>query len=351
MKMINTIKKMEFTDFITLGRNRILSGALGLFLSFIVIQNALSQNTQSQGVVQEKPTIMVIPSDIWCIRNGYYDEVLIGDKMEKSMDYKKAFQNNSEIRSFIAALSDYLASLDYPMKLLENQMKSIETDEAYLSLIESKNTGAPVQETAQDILNRRALPDIIFDLDFDKKEEMDLLTVSFTMNVIDAYTNNAIAGYAFDTEKSSGPITTKLTKAVNNFKDNFRNKLNLYLKDIKSNGRKVNIELRIFDGSPVDFETEFEYNGQIAELSDIIYLWFEENTIEGRFNEKSRTATSMVFEEVRMPHSTVSLSGKLRAMRISNYVGGLMNMLRKYDIPCKRIIRGQGKAILIIGDK
>lgn len=52
----------------------------------------------------KKPTIMVIPSDNWCIANGFYSEVNMDGMTTKAMDYQRAFQENSEIRVIISKM-------------------------------------------------------------------------------------------------------------------------------------------------------------------------------------------------------------------------------------------------------
>ena len=112
----------------------------------------------------KKPTIMVIPSDNWCIANGFYSEINMDGVTTKAMDYQRAFQENSEIRVIISKMGDIMAARDFPIKSTEQTLKDMVTDEAYISLIQSKESGSPVQETEIDILNRKARPDIILDL-------------------------------------------------------------------------------------------------------------------------------------------------------------------------------------------
>ena len=56
----------------------------------------------------KKPTIMVLPSEIWCIRNGYvieYDDM--GTKKQLP-DYKKAMQNDVDMRAMVASMADFM---------------------------------------------------------------------------------------------------------------------------------------------------------------------------------------------------------------------------------------------------
>lgn len=299
----------------------------------------------------KKPTIMVIPSDIWCIRNGFYYEVDRDGIKEKAMDYKRAMQENEEIRVIISKMGDIMANQDFPIASLEQALKDISTDKAYISLIQSKETGSPVQETEIDILNRTAKPDIILDLDYKIKRIGPKKQISFNMTAIDAYSKNIISGNTGVGSDSDSPVTTLLEEAVLSYMDNFTAGLQNFFKDMFEKGRIIDVQLQVFDGSPVDFETEFEYNGQIAELADILYVWFEDNTVEGRFDESSRSASSIYYKNVRMPIYGTSLSGKQRANSASSYVNGLINLLRDYGITSKKVVRGQGRVNIIIGEK
>ena len=45
----------------------------------------------------KKPTLMVVPSDVWCNQNGYMLEFDNEGSVQKLPDYKKAFQENSDL--------------------------------------------------------------------------------------------------------------------------------------------------------------------------------------------------------------------------------------------------------------
>lgn len=299
----------------------------------------------------KKPTIMVIPSDAWCIRNGFYSEVDQDGVKVKAMDYQRAFQENSEIRVVIAKMGDIMSSRGFPIKSTEQFLKDIVTDEAYLSLIQSKETGSSVQETEIDILNRKARPDIILDLDYTINRVGPKKQISFNLTAIDAYSRNIISGNTGVGSEASAPVTTLLEEAVLSYMDNFTNGLQIFFDDMFANGRNISVELKLFEGVDFDFEKEYEYNGQVAELADIIYVWFEDNTVRGKFDERSRSATSLIYNDVRMPLMGKSLSGKEREMSASQYANGLVNFIKGYNIPCKKIVRGQGQVILVLGEK
>lgn len=294
---------------------RIKSILLAFFTILTFVYDVMGQAKQ--------PTIMVVPSDIWCIRNGFYTEVNIDGETIKSMDYAKALQENSDIRVLISKMGDIMASKGFPIESMEQRLKDLATDKSYLSLVTSKADGSSIQETEIDILNRIAQPDIIMDLDYEIKRIGPKKQISFNLTAIDAYSKKIISGNTGVGSEANVPITTLLEEAVLSYMDNFVYGLQNHFNDMFAKGRIIDVELKVFDNSAIDFETEFDYNGQLAELAEIIYVWFEDNTVEGRFNEKSRTATSIIYDQVRMPMMGKSLSGKERAMDASRFVNSL----------------------------
>ena len=87
-----------------------------------------------------KPTLMVVPSDVWCNQNGYvttYDnqgsEVVVPD-------YKKAFQNNPDLLLVIGKINTLMADRGFPLKNLETVLRSI-TCRAWMRTPTSKSPG------------------------------------------------------------------------------------------------------------------------------------------------------------------------------------------------------------------
>jgi histidinol phosphatase-like enzyme len=83
----------------------------------------------------KKPTIMVVPSDVWCNTNGYvqeYDE--LGTKKTMS-DYTAALQNSMELKLVIAKINELMADRGFPLKDLEATMNSIARMQAEEALI------------------------------------------------------------------------------------------------------------------------------------------------------------------------------------------------------------------------
>lgn len=302
----------------------------------------------------KKPTIMVVPSDAWCIRNGFIQEFNDQGVVKKVCDYQAAMQNNADIRTLVAAMGEFMAQQDFPIQSLEEELKRMQNQEVDLSVITGKETGAIIAESDYERIIRRAKPDIKLDLDFEVRRIGPKRQVSFNLTAVDAYSSKIISGNTGVGSSSSGAaIETLLQEAVLSFKDNFIAGLLRYFDDLFNNGREITVYLRCFDSSPIDFETEFDYNGQTAELADIIGVWFEENSLNGRFSEAERSANVLRYNQVRIPLYGKSLSGREVAIDATAFARPLANMLKKdpYNVVVKTVPKGLGEIWLILGEK
>ena len=74
----------------------------------------------------KKPELMVIPSDVWCITNGYYIKVENMGMTTKVPNYKQALQENMGLKLAIAKLNDLMAERQFPLQSLEQTIKNLE---------------------------------------------------------------------------------------------------------------------------------------------------------------------------------------------------------------------------------
>mgnify|MGYP004417223939 CR=1 FL=1 len=294
----------------------------------------------------KKPTIMIVPSDIYCINNNFF--TLHNDN--KYPDYKKALQNDSDLRLVIAKLSQMMLERGFSPKDLEQNLKALENEEAELSMMTSKASGAFISETPIDILRRTAKADIILDLDFQIKNEGFEKYINFTLRGLDAYTNEIIGSVV-----GSGPPSSStraeilLEEAVLSEIENFNNQLQSYFYDLFEKGRKIKIVIRVWDSSLIDLEEEYDYNDDFYELSDVIDEWMTDNTKNGMYNTLRSSENVLIYEQVRIDvHDE-----KGRGIDAADFVKGLRRFLRRepFLITTKKYVKGLGEAGFIIGEK
>lgn len=291
---------------------------------------------------------MVIPSDNWCVTNGYVQEYNNQGKRTVSPDYKAALQNSSDLLLVISKINEMMSERGFPLKNLESCLKDLENQSAEDALLTSKGGGASVGETPIDKLKKVARADILIQLSYNVKPYGPKRTLTFNMQGLDAYTNKQIAGASGTSEPSYTPNTEiLLEEAVLMHIDNFNNQLQAHFQDLLENGREIVVRIKTWE----DFEDGLEREFEGEELGAIIEQWMSENTVNGVFNTTDATENMMLFEQVRIPMEK-EINEKVVKIDARRWVGGLRKFLKeKYAIESKLMMQGLGQAQLVIGGK
>ena len=309
-------------------------------LSIVLLCLALNLAAQ-----EKKPTIMVVPSDVWCNKNGYMTTFDNQGTQQKVPDYKTALQNDEDLLLVISAINTLMADRGFPLKNLESVLKSIEQRMAEDNMTVSKTSGAELAESPLDRLRRTAKADIIMQITWTVNTVGPKRSVTYNLQGIDSYTDKQIAG----AQGTGNPTFTAetsvlLEEAVLAHMDNFCFQLQSYFDDLVAKGREVSVDIRVFDTGEIDLETEF--NG--VELTEILDEWMNANTVNHIFNKSDASENYIQYEQVRIPlyktnGATMDAEGFVRNMR--NY------LRQEYQIQSKVMTRGLGRAVLVIGEK
>lgn len=308
-----------------------------LFVLILISINAFSQ--------AKKPTIMVVPSDNWCIKNGYFSTFDDQGTTVKIPNYKQAFQENSEVLLVISQINGLMAERGFPLKNMESAIKSLESNNAEDNMRTSKS-GASVNESPIDALKKVAKADIIMQLTWTVNITGPKKSVSFNLQGLDAYTDKQIATATGTGKPSfSAEVPVLLSEAVLSQIDRFNDSLQSYFDDLFENGREIIVRIQTWDDFDGDLESEFD--GE--ELGIIIEDWLADNTVKGRFSTTDMTESMALFEQVRIP----LYNEKGRAIDAKRFVRGLSKKLKNapYNIPNKLIMKGLGRATIILGGK
>lgn len=322
-----------------------------ILLSFVFAVISVTLFAQAK-----KPTIMVIPSDVYCTKNGYTTEWVDENGTKHTVsDLSNIFkqEDSEDLRLVISELSRIMAERGFPLKDLEQTLKSIQQESLEMSLLESSTSGSYITESMLDKVKRTAKADIILDLDYTIMQKGPQRYITYNMRGLDAYTNKVITANSGTGNPSlSAPINVLLEEAVINYMDSFCAQLMSHFEDMAKNGREVVVKFRVWDSSDVDFETEFDYEDEYLELTDIISYWLEDNTVNGAPTRTNATSTYLVFEQVRIPLYR-ERNGKQVALDTRGFINGLRSYLKKdpFLIESKMYERGLGEVWLIIGEK
>jgi hypothetical protein len=293
----------------------------------------------------KKPTIMVLPSDVWCNDNGYMMEFDNQGTKTKIPDYKRAFQENADLLLVISTINGLMADRGFPLKNAESTIKSLSSESAEDAMLQSKS-GGNVSESPIDKLKKTAKADIIMQLTYKVNVTGPNRSVTFNLQGLDAYTDKQIATATGTGAPSfSAELPVLLKAAVLSHIDNFNASLQSYFDDLFANGREITIRIKKFD--TWDGDLEKEYDGK--ELGSYIEDWLVKNTVKGRFSTTDATENMMFFEQVRIP--LYDESG--RAIDARGFAKGLQSYLKNppFSIVNKLMTKGLGQATIVLGEK
>lgn len=294
----------------------------------------------------KKPTIMVMPSDLWCNTNGYMTTYDNQGTQVSVPDYTRALQSDVNLLPVIAKINDLMADRGFPLKNLESEVKDLNRTDAEMSMLQSRS-GGEVAMSPIDRLRQQAKADVIIYLTWIVNQTGPKKSITYTLQGVDSYTNKQVAG---DTGTGAPSFTAEvpllLEQAVGAHMDNFCDRLQAHFDDMFENGREISIFVNVFDSSPVDLESEIGDQ----ELSEVIDNWMSENTVNGRYSLEDATENYMRFEQVRIP----LYDEKGRAMDANRFARNLVRFLK--GEPCniaqiKQMNQGLGRVTLVLGDK
>lgn len=299
------------------------------------------------GAQAKKPTLMVMPAELWCSQNGYMTSYDVQGKVTRIPDYEKALQENADLYNVITKLNELMADRGFPMKDLAATIKNLNQTAAENEMTTSSTSGASIAESPLDILLNRAKADIVIEVAWQISATGPKKAVTYSLKGLDAYTGKQIAGAQGTGNPSfSVDIPVLLEEASLQRLDQFAAQLQDHFNDLIENGREVVINLHIFDnGSRLSFDKEYGED----ELTDVIENWIAENTVEHRYSLSDATDNMLHFEQVRIP--LYRENG--RPMDTRQFAGELRKYLSKtpYNIPVKVVGKGLGRADLFLGEK
>ena len=295
----------------------------------------------------KKPTIMVVPSDNWCVQNGYVQEFDNQGKKMKLPDYQRALQENSNLMLVIAKLNELMSERGFPLKNLESSLKSLQSQSAEDAMLSSKS-GAELNESPIDKLKQVAKADIWLQMSWTINTTGPKKSITFILQGLDAYTDKQVAGASGTGAPSfSAEVPVLLEEAVLSHLDNFNSQLQNHFDDMFANGREVILRVRVWDSWGYDLESE-DFGDGSKELGEIIEDWVSDNTVAHRFSTSTATENVMLFEQVRIP----LYDEKNKAVDTRSWARGLQNYLKKtFQIDAKLMMQGLGQAQLVIGEK
>jgi len=295
----------------------------------------------------KKPTLMVIPADVWCVENGFMEEYTTQGRTVKVPDYQRAYQESLELLNVTSKIGELMAERGFPLKDASSAIKDIDRTEAEDQMTTSRTSGATLAETPLEKLLNRAKADIVLEIAWQVNTVGPKKSVTYTLRGIDAYSNKQIASSSGTCPQSfTAEVAILLEEAVLEHMDQFMSQLQAHFDDMVENGREIVVNVRIFDNAR-GLSFEDEYGGE--ELTDIIDDWMADNTVNHRYSLTDAGETRMAFEQVRIP--LYRENGM--PMDTRRFARSLSRMLSKapYNIPAKLLTKGLGRVDIVLGEK
>lgn len=294
----------------------------------------------------KKPTLMILPSDNWCEQRYFMTEFDNQGTTQKVPDYKKVFQEDTEIGQVISKIGSLMVNAGFPLKDAEQEIKAIEARRAEDNMTGSVESGSSIAESPLDILKNTAKADIIIQVWWKVNRGENGKSISFTLEAFDAYTSKRVAASTGTGDTYTNELVpVMLEKAIHSNIGTFTEQLQKHFDEMLLSGREVRLTVKKWSSWENDLEGE--YNGE--ELTEHIIKWVAENTVNKAFNLSDATENVLRFEQVRIP-----LYGDYGIpMDARSFGKGLQKHLKNapFDIDVKLMTRGLGEVILVLGEK
>lgn len=292
------------------------------------------------------PTLMILPSDNWCVQRYFVTDFDNQGTKQKVPNYKQAFQEDTEIGQVISKIGSLMIDRGFVLKDAEQEIKNQEQQTTEDAMTASVANGSSISESPLDKLKKRAKADIILQIWWSVNKSDSGLSVNFVLEALDAYTSKRIAASSGTSRPSKNSVVPILLQnSVLSNIEPFVKQLKNHFTNLVDNGREVIIRIKRWQNWNKNLETEFEGK----ELNEIITDWMQKNSVKGKFNSTDVTENFITFEQVRIP----MYDKNNNATDARTFAKELQKFLKTspLNIDCKLMTRGLGEAILILGEK
>lgn len=250
------------------------------------------ENTSVNPIEQARPTIMVIPSDNLLKRYGALTTQKIEGVNTNIYDYYKYLLANDDNKTILSLISGNFVDQNYPVQDFELTLKQLRNNEAF-------DAADDIGKDTKTILLTTVQPDLIIELDYSTKMNMRgnmNSTYSYTLNVIDPYTNNVIATATQSDLKGnnaldalSKPMRSNLAKINDDIVKSFG--------EILQRGRNITVRINVASDSHINLDSR-SITGNT--YTDWIVDYVKTHTVKGAYKLQRNTAKELYFVNCRI---------------------------------------------------
>lgn len=278
-------------------------------LAFAAVLPCASVSAQ----LADKPSIMVMPSEMFMKERGYCTPVTIDGRPANDCDYTKMLTSDKDFAAVVANVSIAFQERGFPIQQLEATLKQIAEDAA-LTLASSK----AIRQTATDMILQTAKPDIAVELKIEVSSQMGQQKLNMILDAIDVYTSTSVATANQSSMPSASLTQSELAKAiVVTVMPSIEGKLMDHFRRMASEGRQVRLRVDLTEKAGLDdgVNTEVSVGGEDIDLATYISRWARKFAVGGQVRPGRNTESSVTFSSMNIPFTADPLEVR-SAMRL-----------------------------------
>ena len=284
-------------------------------------------------LASSSPSLMVVPSDAWCVRNGFVSKFNNNGVMVDVPDYASALMDCPDCSYAINKINELLIYNGASIKNLADEISDIKTINSEGSLVD-----APY-----NIIKEKA--DICIDLDWKVNQQGPRKTISIMLTAKNR--SNRIIAISEDTSMPafSNDIRSLLDDVIYPTCAFFTTEIGKYFQEIALKGREMIIDVKVEPNSPgINLMSDVDGEG----LSDVICNWVSENSTNHGCSVVECSNSFLQLADIRL--ALFNADGQPN--NVENWAKELTKMLSsKYPFTCQLKVQGFDKIILTLKEK
>jgi len=255
-----------------------------------------SKKRTENAISQSLPSLIVFPSDGMLKRLGFLKEVSNQGVVSYDRQYQQAFVNSESMKFAVAVLEEEFAKVGFPLEDLEQVLKQIASNTAM-----DEMTGV-VNDLRSELLNT-ARPDYIIELDYDLISDPSSRNLNkslqYSVKVLDAYTNKAVASVSranVGSDQKSNDAPTLIKQDFPESLTDLKKQITSHYADLLANG--VEVTLRV--ATTIESGIALDNDCGNAEIGEKVVQWMKENTVGQSYKMSKNTSSELFFTNVRI---------------------------------------------------
>ena len=301
---------------------------------FLLLTVMLGMTVGSQAQkMMSPPHVMILPSKGFCKTNGY----MCTEGDQSVPDYEKALTEDPTLHSVLVKVAELITDRNSEIVIVDllQAIENTKNDES----MKAANDG-DMSESIEDGIIRNSNADILIRVQYDMLKHGPQYQIQYTIEAIDAYTNQAFAPIeGLGSPSTSASPVVLLREAVYSKMDAFLDKVMGFYSNMVKNGRMVAFDINTTNSSAYNMNTKVGQYTLRENIEDFIF----DNSVEGKGTERLKsTGTTMKYEGVYIPLVS-TIRGRQRKQGAKDVAQKLVNFLEEKGITAEFKIIGLGK--------